>query len=291
MIRRLIALLLASLAIAGCDGAPDTSQTPGRPALWAVETGRGDPAGWLFGTIHALPKQTRWTTGTIERAFVAAGVLVVEVRDLDPKAIATVFEALNRDCPCPPLTARVGAADGPALAQMLGDNDADPRAYDRFETWAAALALAAADDGARAGHGADQALMARAGGKPVVELEGARSQLAIFDRLPESAQRAMLTAVVRGHADAETDAERLTAAWLAGDVAMLERETTRGLLGNAQLHAALLKDRNEAWLAKVKPMIVRGDRPFVAVGAAHLLGPDGLIALLSAQGYRVRRLQ
>jgi uncharacterized protein YbaP (TraB family) len=44
-------------------------------------------------------------------------------------------------------------------------------------------------------------------------------------------------------------------------------------------------------VTKLTGLLIRGARPFVAVGLAHLVGHDGLPAMLSAQGYTVTRLQ
>ena len=62
-------------------------------------------------------------------------------------------------------------------------------------------------------------------------------------------------------------------------------------MADVELRAAILTGRNDAWLVKLLPMLEQREKPFVAVGAAHLVGPDGLPALLEAQGYTVKRLQ
>jgi uncharacterized protein YbaP (TraB family) len=124
----------------------------------------------------------------------------------------------------------------------------------------------------------------------VRELEGARGQLAIFDRLPEGAQRAMLAAVVRESERVRQDPARLQRIWLAGDAAAIEASTREGFLADPALREALLTARNRRWAAALSTALTERPRPLIAVGAAHLVGAEGLVALLEAKGYRLRRI-
>lgn len=291
MIRAFLAFLLL-MGAAACRQ-PEAAPSPAapKPALWAIEDARGNTAGWLFGTIHALPDGARWETPALTRAIEGAGVLVVEVRDLDPKRIAAALDRLARDTPGPPLAERLPAAARRDLAEALERAGASSGQFDALETWAAALALSRLVGTAPAANGVDKALIARFAERPIAEFEGASDQLAIFDALPEADQRRLLAAVLAEQDDPAADARALAKAWLAGDLARLERTTRRGLLADPALYDALAAGRNRAWMRRLAPMLDRGRRPLVAVGTAHMLGPEGLPALLAAQGYRARRIQ
>lgn len=291
MIRALLAILLMIGAAACKERAAAPPVAGPSPALWAIEDARGEVRGWLFGTIHALPDDSPWTTPQLEAAIREAGVLVVEVRDLDPERTAAVFNRMARDEPAPPLAERLAPADRRRFSDLLAREGLSSAGLDSLESWAAALALARLGETARVANGVDAALLARFAGRPVVELEGAADQLAIFDALPERDQRRLLASVLAEKADPATELRDLAALWLAGDLAGLERATRRGLLADPELYQALSAGRNADWVGALVPMIERGDQPLVAVGAAHMLGPEGLPALLTAQGYRVRRLQ
>lgn len=277
--------LSGALALAGCEPAP----VPAKPALWEV-TGPGGQRGWLFGTIHALPRPAAWRSPVIDNALAGADRIVVEIAAVgDPAAMQREFAALARTPGQPPLAGKLPPALRGKLAAELKAAGLDESRFADVETWAAALTLAQA--GAKdidSANGIDRAVVALAGNRPVVELEGTRAQLGIFDRLPEAEQRDLLAAVV-GDPDQDTDAP--FAAWLKGDMAVLERETHRGLLADPELRQALLTGRNLAWTEKVAAMLAKGDKPFVAVGGAHMAGPEGLPALLAARGYRVTRVQ
>jgi uncharacterized protein YbaP (TraB family) len=288
--RAALLALFACLLITGCK--QQKPELPyGKPALWVVEDNSGATAGWLFGTIHALPDGARWTTPAIERAIDAAGVLVVEVRDLDSKRIAAEFDRLARDRPAPPLAERLAPGARDELAELLEREGTSARQFDTLETWGAALALAQLGDAVEQDNGTDKAMIASFTDRPVIELEGAADQLAIFDALPERDQRKLLAAVIAEQVRAGAAAEALARAWLAGDTATIDRLTRDGLLADPALYEVLLAKRNRAWATDILAILSQGRRPLVAVGAAHLIGRDGLPALLAAEGYTVRRIQ
>jgi uncharacterized protein YbaP (TraB family) len=273
------------LALAGC-GQGDRWPAPS-PALWEV-TGPGGQHAWLFGTVHSLPDGMKWRTAKVADALAKASVLVVEIADLsDAEAARASFYRFATTPGQPPLTQRVPEVSRPAVAALLqraGLSDADFRAT---ETWAAALVLAARVDPGEPANGVDRALIG--GARRVVGLETFDGQYGIFDRLPETEQADLLVATARD-AGANTE-NREASEWLTGDTAALERDSATGVLADPQLRQALQIDRNLAWDRRIEQMLADGEAPFVAVGAAHMFGDQGLPALLAARGYTVRRLE
>lgn len=294
--RRLAALLLApilTLALAGCsDPAGEAADgPPPNPLLYEIASADGAVEGWMLGTIHALPPGTRWRTPAIERVVEDADLLVVEIAELgDSAGLSRIFASLATSPNLPPLDQRLLANQRPALAALLTRGDMELADFRQTETWAAALALARVDAEGDPANGVDRAVIADFPGRPVRELEGARAQLAIFDRLPEADQRALLAAVISDVERARADPARLQRAWLAGDGATIEQSTRSGILADPNLRAALLVERNQSWAAVLVPLLEQPARPLIAVGTAHLVGPEGLVALLEVQGYRVQQL-
>ena len=282
------ALVLAGLALlAACSKPAEV-----RPALWLVE-GPGGQKAWLFGTIHALPQPVDWHSAKIDAALAQSDRLVLEVAKIeDDAATAQAFAALATSPGLPPLAQRVPGDLQDELDAALKQDGFAPDALDRYESWAAALMLqnaAMAAGQSDSANGIDRALL-RGYTKPVEEFEGAAAQLAIFDQLPEPAQRALLAAALAGP-DEHSAMRRMEQAWAQGDLALIDRETNAEFLDNRDLRDALLVRRNHAWSARLRADLARGAHPFVAVGLAHLVGKDGLPALLTAQGYKVTRLQ
>ncbi len=279
-----------ALALAACAPTPD----PAHPALWRVDGPQGQ-RGWLFGTIHALPRPVLWRSATVDAALASSDRLVLEVARIDDdKAIARKFAELSHTPGQPSLDARIAPALRPALDRLLAEERLDPAQFGDTETWAAALALAQHLErrvGNDSGNGIDRALLRAVPGKPVAEFEGADAQFATFDRLPEAAQRELLAAIVSGANTAQDDTLRLAKAWRSGDMAAIEADTRAGLLAWPDLREALFVARNRAWVGQLAAMLDHRQHPFVAVGAAHMAGPAGLPAMLTQRGYRVTRLQ
>jgi uncharacterized protein len=293
MMRTALAFILA-LALSACgqaDTAPDLP--PPDPALWEVTLAEGTPAGWLFGTIHSLPEGATWRTPAIDKAIVGADVLVVEVEDLDNSGkLAAAFTRLSHAPEgLPPLTERVPARLRERLRALLAKGGYREADFKATETWAAALTLAQLADESIGENGVDRALVRDFRARRVEELEGIEGQFAIFDALPEADQRDLLGAVVEEDTMTSGDTAKLARLWLAGDMAAIAREGDEGMLADPELREALLTRRNRAWAARIVALLRTGQRPLVAVGAAHMAQPDGLPELLAAEGYRVRRVR
>lgn len=286
MIRAFLALA-GLLWLAACSGEPQREWPDPSPALWEV-TGPGEEKGWLFGTIHALPDGAEWRTPAVDAALDQTGLLVVEVTNLgDARGASEAFTAFAAGRDLPPLLERVPPENRPALASALERANFDEDDLAATDSWAAALLIANALRSGQSSNGVDRALLSR--GLRTVALESYISQFAMFDRLAPEDQQVLLVDTAE-QANPATE-QALVEAWLTGNTAVIEQEMERGFLSDPELRQALLIDRNEAWIERIVPYLEQGRKPFVAVGTAHLLGPDGLVAMLEQRGFAVRRLQ
>ncbi len=291
MLRGLLAGLMA-LMVAACSDAPrdPASGTAPSPLLYEVMSADGATEAWLFGTIHALPDGTEWRTDAIETAVENADLLVVEIAGLDnQRVMVDTFMTLSRTPGQPDIGTRVDPDVRPMLFDLIERAGYSPHDFASVETWAAALMLAQVNATGDPANGVDRALLKDFQGRDIREFEGAEVQLGIFDKLPEADQRDLLAGVLEeSQAD---DPAKLRKAWLAGDEAVLIEATNTGIMADPELRAAILTDRNDAWIGQLMPMLEQAGIPLVAVGTAHLVGTEGLPAQLEARGYTVRRIQ
>ncbi|NNE50523.1 MAG: TraB/GumN family protein [Altererythrobacter sp.] len=295
MITRFVLLLAGALALASCNPGddPDESSKPSpSPILYEITDAEGEAQGWLFGTIHALPDGVEWRTPEIERVIDQAQLLVVEVGDLaDTRSISSTFSVFATTPDQPDIRTRVRAEDRLYLDEMMTKGHFSSRDFGNIETWAAALMLAQVSSTGSPRNGVDKALLLEFPDHRVRELEGTLTQLRIFDDLAPQDQTDLLTGILAEYRSLGDNPERLRLAWLSGDEEGLITATQSGIMADPELYDALLAGRNRAWMNEIDRLLADGPNPLIAVGAAHLVGPDGLATLIGQRGYTLSRLQ
>ena len=111
--------------------------------------------------------------------------------------------------------------------------------------------------------------------------------MGLFDKTPCEKQARMLSDMVTKRAEVQQEFTELLNLYQAQDVEGLLKMSLDSKFGMKEYETQLLTDRNKRWIplmaqqAACKPT-------FFAVGAAHLGGPSGVLALLRQQGYQVK---
>ena len=268
------------------------------PAMWRVSSPSAEV--YLFGTLHALSPQDSWRTSAYDAAYDKAKVVWFEA-DLgraDPVTISLLLSRYGVD-PAKALSEKLAPGDLAALKSQ-----ADLTRIDHLRPWAAAMMLSMQPvlaKGAEIASGADAQITraALAGGKQIKTFETLEDQARMFASLPEPAEVAYLAGVIQERAHPPRrlaitpSANSLEAEWLAGDLARLGPDLVRDLArDNPSLYDALLKQRNLAWAdALTQELATASGTELVNVGALHMVGDDGLPALLKARGFKVERVQ
>ncbi len=276
-------LALAAPGLATADGFP----------LWTVEGDAGTV--YILGSVHLLRTDDYPLPAPVGRAYEAADDLLMEL-DLDDLDIASVTTRMLE----------LGASgDGPSAREVFGEDGwktavihgrglgVDLDAMAAVEPWLAALMtynLALARTGYDPGLGVDQHLAGRAmaDGKPIAGLETLDEQLGLFDSLAPAVQRQLLEQTLDTLDELAAEADALVEAWRAGDLAALRDRLAEDFEDYPDLEQRLVTDRNRAWLPAIEARLARPGEALVVVGALHVVGPEGLPALLKARGYAVR---
>ncbi len=300
---RTILALIASLMLTACNNAPDpvtlNTVKTGTPALWKVSGTRPEQKGvaYMFGTIHILPDGVQWRTPVLDAAIAESDHLVIEVLGLeDTQNAAKIFSRLAISPGQEKLDTRIKPSLREDLDRIIDSANIPERALNRMETWAAALSLASAQTkslGLSSSGGVEKKLTAQfeKAGKPIEALETIELQLGYFDKLPEQQQRQMLTSVVEDSSDAQQAFEKLFNAWMTGNIEDIVTLSDGGILNDPKTREYLLVARNLNWAEQLDKRLQKPGISLVAVGAAHLVGPDAVQATLAERGYKIEKIQ
>jgi uncharacterized protein YbaP (TraB family) len=272
----------------------------GQGLLWQVDY-EGKPVAHVFGTMHSADPDILALPQPVLRAFRAAPSLSVEII-LDEGAIQRIGTAMRlpkgqrlQDFVPPDLFSKAAAA-----AEPLG---IQPIHLSRLKPWAVAMLISMAPPEERIDKGKGPARLpldmwlmetARKKRKPVYALETLSEQVGVFDRLPTDDQVAHLRAAAIPYAEKRRLQGVLKDAYLRRDLDAIfqlashdEKPDDRALRN--KVVKRLLDDRNRRMVERMLPRFDEGGA-FIAVGAAHLPGEVGVLALLERRGYTVSRL-
>lgn len=258
------------------------------PFLWTLQT--GSTTHYLQGSVHLLPESAHPLPAQLEAAYRGADELVFEA-DIDAlSAPANQLALMNaargaegglRGQLPAPLYARLQQR-----AQQIGL----PLALcEPFKAWFCALSLevfAYQQAGFTAELGLDQHYYRRAqqDGKGLGALESVDAHLGLFATMPDALSRQLLEQALEGAAVAAPDPLALYQSWRSNDRRALEQLVSEMRRDYPSIHERLLAARNRAWLPQLVKRL-RSDQPqLVIVGAAHLVGDEGLIRLLADEG-------
>lgn len=257
----------------------------------------GVPPSYVFGTLHSADPRITALPVPVRNAFAAARTFALEIQ-LSEREIAYFFDAAQFD-DGRRLTDFVDAATFDVIRTALGAAAPPDTTLARLKPWAVLLKLAERPAGA-AGEGAtlDHVLLAEARRRrlSILGLELPDEQVAAFDAIPLPSQVALMKFVLAERDALVRDHDAVVAAWLDRDLARLAalnaapgRRRPEIAPHIAALTRHLVEDRSVLMAYRLAPPLRRG-QVFVAVGAMHLYGEHGLLVLLRAQGYRVRRV-
>jgi uncharacterized protein YbaP (TraB family) len=274
------------LVLAGCAG-------PTGPALWHVKDADSDIT--LFGTVHLLPPELKWRTAAIDQAFAGADTVYFETQT-DAAAqteIATLVKALGENRPGVTLNGLLDTADQRDLEAVCVRIKIDCAYLQKARPWLAAVQISVAfvvAQGQAADAGVEHVLEVEAqrAGKTRRYFETSEQQLNFFATLPLDVEKGFLRSTLKEILQNSDDTDAMNKAWARGDTKALEGYIDdMSKEAGPEIYAALIADRNKAWAEEIDTMMKGKGKVFIAVGAAHLLGADGVPALLRAKGYKV----
>jgi uncharacterized protein len=287
------AFLAAGLAVVAAPAWP-AEERFGRGLLWRVTNPKARPS-HVYGTIHVTDARLAELPAAVRRRFDAAKSLMLEFVP-DPYARERFLEAamfLDRQT----LEDKIGREDFERALEQLAPIGLPREVVNKLKPWGVLLNLRNAG---RAEHGtpldAQLLELARTRRVPYDQIEGVEEQIFTFDEFPMDSQVALLKHSLAHGAELAELAERTLEAYLRSDLAAIWRlrEAFVARYPAIASHQAVMTkrvihDRSVVMAFRMQRQLRRGDA-FVALGALHLYGEQGVLALLEQDGFRARRV-
>jgi hypothetical protein len=266
------------------------------PPMWRIAD--DDTEIILLGTFHILPPDVEWRSPELGKAIDAAEEIWFEAEVDTPAAQAETVRVLKSEGFLKNgvrLSNLLEAEDAAKLEQIAESLNVPAAAIDGMRPWQAFLILSVElikSKGFDPSAGLENRLLGegRARGRDFVFLETVRQQLGFFTQLAPEIERSLLTLTVRDWEKQIDELDKLFAAWKAGDADAIDALMNETMRKEAPaVYEVLVVKRNKAWTERIKAALESPGRKLIAVGAAHLVGADGVPAMLEAQGIAAPR--
>ena len=269
----------------------------GSPFLWRIEPPESRStarSSYIYGTIHIDDKKVMALSDSVVQRLIVADMLMLEL-ELNANGSVDVLRKML-------------FTDGRNLTQVIGEesfievsealvktgNHLPDEILTVLKPWAAMLLLIKPEN--NSGTFLDQRLadLARNSGIRVHGLETVNEQLSVFDDIAIDDQVSLLQSAMSSLADKDPAYQQLLDAYLEGDLDKIVRITEKQQPKDRRL-AALINDkliieRNHRMFERMKEQL-RAGNTFIAVGALHLPGKQGLLNKLRQSGYKLIRIK
>jgi uncharacterized protein len=288
---RRVLVLVVSLAWLLIGQAIDAQE---KTFLWRVS--KDDHSLYLLGSIHYLRRENFPLHKSIIDAFETSERLVFEIdlNRVSPDAAqrVTLEKAVYRDGQT--LEQNVSQETYQLAEQRASKLGIDMRVMAPMKPWFVALTLVAIkfqQIGLDPNFGVDHYLAARAksSGKSTSGLETLEFQIGLLDQMSKRDQESLLRETVVELDLLDANINQIVQAWLKGDVQSLESLLLAGMKQYPEVHEKIIVERNRRWVPQIEKILAQGSGAMVVVGAAHLVGKDGVIEMLKARGYTLEQ--
>lgn len=277
----------------------------GQGIFWKVEK-EGLKPSYLLGTMHVTDPRVLTMPKGAREAAAAADVVVIESDEIldEKKAAASLLmhPELTMFTDGKSVKDHLDAAELEKLEAGLKERGLALGAVARMKPWilASFVALPACELSRKAAGAsfldkqiAEDAVKA---GKPVAGLETLVEQLEAMADLPVDFHfKALIETIALGD-KMEDVIETMTELYLAGDIGMtmpmlkaVAPTSGEDESAYAAFETRIVRDRNLVMAEGSKQHLEKGNA-FIAVGALHLPGEEGLVELIRKQGYTVTRI-
>jgi uncharacterized protein len=291
-----VAVIVGACFVSGDAGAEAAAQ---RHCLWKVSGAQGTV--YLLGTVHVGRTELYPLPRIIEDSFKQADTLVEEVDTGDPQNTAQIKQWLGEHSSYPPgdtVASHLSADTRAHLAAFLKKSGQSETAVARLRPWLIAVLVIQSEAkqlGFDPERGLDKHFLEEASEaqKPVKGMETADAQLQLFASLPDGLQDQLLLSTLLEAEKPASLVDSTVEAWKAGDLTKIQDLMDRVVREHPELKPLMTKlfdERDAAMTAQIEQFLATPKTYFIAVGAGHLAGENGILHQLQAKHFTVQQL-
>jgi hypothetical protein len=290
-----------ALAISALIAAPVYAEAPAKevgPAMWVISD--ADTKIYLFGTFHLLPKGVTWETEAYRKAMAETAVSAIEVDTESTYARSTVNTLLLERGLSPSwqtLRGVLGAERYAKLAGVAKQYGLTLAKVERYRPWLVMFMIeieVMQANGFRRDLGVERNVLKRAlaEGDKILTMETPEAQVKALATLDSQEALDGFDVAMADLADFRKVIDPMLTAWRTGDVKTIDQSFGAEMRKSAPAaYRALIVNRNANWVDRLSGWMKGKGTYFVAVGAAHLAGPDSVVAMLEKRGFKATRVQ
>lgn len=265
-------------------------ETPSSSLLWEITGKKVKSPSYLFGTMHLIPKKDFLFPESLQEKVKSTEVLVMEIGGISEQMKAlplmmldsgSLFDLFSK----PQLDSLFSYTE-----EKLGYNEEQMRLSFSKMKPIVLIQLFSKDQFGEDPESYEMSLeqIAQKENMTIMGLETIEEQIGFLDNLSPEDQVNMVMETIRGNNDdaALNEALKLVEVYLSQDIDEIYNYISQSGMNSKEFEEEMVTKRNHNWIKPIQK-IIRKNKAFIAVGAAHLGGPDGVIELLRKEGYTV----
>ena len=284
--------LLVTTALAG-----EKTAVGQKSFLWKVKSQSATV--YILGSVHVAKADIYPLAPVIEKSFAGSSVLALEADPAKAKD-DDLLQTMMASASYPQGESLKGhlSAKTYSLAEKEVEKIGLPmESFERTRPWFLAMTIESLEFmrlGFDPANGIDVHFAAEAAGKKrIVELESFAYQIRMLNGFSDRDQELFLLFTLEDLTNLRESTDEMMRAWRSGDAKSMEVLLTRPINETPQLRPIMDKiyyRRNVEMSDKIGQFLRNRDTVFVVVGAAHLVGKEGIIEILRGKGYMVEQL-
>ncbi len=263
--------------------------------LWKISTKTNTI--YLLGSVHVLKQDAYPLDEVIEKAYENSPRLFFEVNldEVNPQKLQQLTVEKGFYDNSQTVKAGLSPETYELVRKHLTEKGMNIKNFERLKPWLLAMTIEVSELqrlGFDPNLGLDKYFYEKAkkDKKKVDGFETAEYQLNVLADMPAAMQEAILLQTMKDMDEAEKEFNRIFEAWKAGNVKALDTDLLKSFQDFPEVYKRLIADRNTNWIPKIESLIGQKENAMVIVGTAHLVGKDGILAILKQKGYQVDQL-